>query len=79
MLGSGGFYAGMWKEGFLDGEGIYELPDSGTTYKGTFKNSLESGHGTKTIISLISGTIEYTGHFLSGHFHGRGCLKEIDL
>ena len=42
--GGKGKYTGPVKDGLPEGEGVITF-DNGTSYKGTFKNGVENGHG----------------------------------
>jgi len=60
-------YDGMWKNGNMEGEGVYQFSD-GSLYRGLFKRNLPDGHGTAT---YDGGTI-YIGDWKNGYPHGEG-------
>jgi hypothetical protein len=63
-------YDGEWKDGLMDGEGVYKFED-GKTYKGFFKENKPHGLGTA---EYPIGSV-YKGEWKNGKFHGEGVLE----
>mmetsp|Transcript_19436 Transcript_19436/g.36231 ORF Transcript_19436/g.36231 Transcript_19436/m.36231 type:complete len:503 (-) Transcript_19436:15-1523(-) len=63
-------YDGEWKDGLMDGEGVYRFED-GKTYSGLWKQN--KPHGIGTAVYPIGST--YSGEWKNGKFHGEGVLE----
>ena len=60
-------YDGCWKNGNMEGEGLYQFCD-GFTHEGIFKRNLPNGYGQAT----YSGGTIYIGEWKNGYPHGKG-------
>lgn len=66
-------YVGDFKDGMMDGEGVYKWSD-GTIFTGGFRRNTISGFGTYT---WPDGTV-YVGNVFRGFRHGQGTLKGMN-
>ena len=59
-------YEGMFKNGQMDGFGLFKSAIEQSTYKGYWKNNLKNGKGIEK-----TSNAEYVGSFLMGKKHGK--------
>lgn len=65
---SGATYIGSFKDGKIEGYGVYTYADSGDKYEGEWKADLKHGHGTY----FFGKGDRYSGQWYMGRKHGKG-------
>lgn len=60
-------YDGEWKDGHMDGQGVYRF-DDGYTHEGVFRRNVPDGRGK----AVYPGGTVYIGEWKAGYPHGRG-------
>ncbi|KAK7201546.1 phosphatidylinositol-4-phosphate 5-kinase-like protein [Novymonas esmeraldas] len=65
---SGATYNGSFKDGRIEGYGVYTYAKTGDVYEGEWKADLKHGHGSY----VFANGDRYVGQWYMGHKHGKG-------